>query len=341
MLVPSRPDPYVWVLPPASDWESLVRAISDAGAAYRFDVVPADDARGVEVFADRTALERAAEDFDSDRVTIDPPTDGHRYRFVIARRKSLADDLRPGFEVEPIGDNWAAWPVVGPFAERVANALGALEITGDPPMWMQQALAREEPPLVSPLPLLPLRVPTLFPGFAGEITFGRAAPIQVIDALLAAKVEHLVLVVQSDSFEEAAPTSRASLESVGLYARFLRARREGNRSIVALKGIERVQVSAVDFTSSPPTAVVAATPRAARRRSPADLPALREFARRDARVAAEAGSSLVRAIDRLPIGTVADLVAKTSGDIDLARRAFVELDEGARAQLVNAVVQDG
>lgn len=330
--MPIRPPPYSWVLR-SKNVEELLVAARGIAEELGFEVsrTSVDAADSIVITGDDNAIEAAAERYDSCRDEIEAPADDEQYRFVIHLLAPDEDDPRPRIEVPPYGDNWAAWSVIGPLAEEVAERVGAVEITGDPPYWMQTELARDEGPTPETLPFLALRAPLVFPGLGTTTTFGRPASVALIERLLDAGMTRVALVLQRDPSIEDFPSALEDVEGIGVDARIVRTVRQEQGFIVAFKGIARVRVLGIDSGVDPARSRVERVEPAA---NPHGFAALRKFASIDPFVIDAAGAAILGRIEELDAGFLADLVARANGDATLARSALLEVDPAKRARLV-------
>jgi hypothetical protein len=339
--MPMRPHPYTWVVTTFGQ-AIFMAAAREVAEPLGFDVAGAthdDGSYELQIEGTVGTMNVAAGHFESYVDDIDPPEDGTRYRMQIRFSPPSADEPRARMEVDPYDDNYAAWPVIGPLADALAANLGATEITGDPPLWVQEQLQAEEPPTPERVPFLALRGVMLFPGFASVVPFGRPASVEAIERMVARSRLRIALVIQRDPSREAPPVSIDDVWPIAIDARILKAVRQDEGFLVVLKGIARLHLRELEPNDDLASVLVAPVAPVARGANVAGHhDALRRFAKLDPIVLEQAGTSVVQRIDELDAGVVADLVAKASGDHELMMRALLTVDPAERASLVEAAI---
>ncbi len=122
----------------------------------------------------RAALTR----YDQTTEELDPP-DEEDYILEVGLLPSDEEYPSPRFAADPhAADNWAAWALVGPISDDIAEDLGGTEVTGDPPPWLSEEMERSEPDLPAQLPYLSIRSGALFPRNCSVLNFGRPESIR-------------------------------------------------------------------------------------------------------------------------------------------------------------------
>ena len=225
---------------------------------FRVGEVNEDDGTyALQVEGTSTALSAAATHFESDVESLDPPEDGERYRMLLQFSAPDEDDPRTRMAVPPHDDNWAAWSVVGPLAEAIAELLDGTEVTADPPPWLQKELAMEEVSAPERMPFLALRASSVFPGMVKVVTFGRATSIATIERLLVTGQVRVALVLQHNPASEDPPAQVDDVEPIAVDARIVKAVRQEGQVLLVLKGIARLHVRDLDSKAELPAVTVA------------------------------------------------------------------------------------
>ncbi len=328
-----RPPSYEWVLPSAFTSQQFdavaTRGAYNVGASIEFAGTAGTGIRTAALRLTPEKMRAALTRYNQTAEELDPP-DGEDYILELGLIPKDEEYPSPRFASDPdAADNWAAWALVGPLSDDVAEDLGGTEITGDPPPWLSEEIERSEPDLPAQLPYLAIRSSALFPGHCTVLNFGRPESTQAIRNYVSDGVEVFAALMQADPALEN-PSARGDFLAVGMAMRILRVVDHDHEIILIAKGVGRIRVGQliggggarhVSFSvMNDPDGVSGS------------VDDLRRIARYDPMIAASAGVSLVARSGSFAPGNLCDFIAAHGFNHDAYRETLqaVNIDERIR-----------